>query len=114
MTPEELKALLGIKMSSSEATPSKKKLKIKKLKEEVPLKDDLPLTAVKLDKWDLFEGERVLGRRDREKEKLTKEDMADFHAVLYLPEFELHEECASPRRMRFIQTLLESSAYKSL
>jgi uncharacterized protein with von Willebrand factor type A (vWA) domain len=70
-------------------------------------------TALKLDAWDLAQGERLAKVTGTGEESHSV--LADFHGAAFLPDPELVEGgCSNRRQGEFVQTLLETPEYREL
>ncbi len=107
MTPEELMKLLDIKPKETKPLSLQSESSTNTVAEAKS-------TVLKLDRWDLSQGERLSEIPIVKTSKLNPLEMADFHGVCFLPEPTKNEACLDKRRQQYLSTLLESPEYQSL
>lgn len=109
MDQDELLGMLDLNKKSSKA---KKEVLLET--EETPAESSEILLAeesvIKLDEWDIARGAALSKKMNHQPEV----ECADFFAVAYKPEPELHEVCLDERRKQFIETLMETPDYEAL
>ncbi len=107
MTPEDLMKLLDIKPKETKPLSLQSGSSTKTVSEPKS-------TVLKLDKWDLSQGERLSEIPIVKTSKLNPLEMADFHGACFLPEPTKNEACLDKRRSEYLSTLLESPEYQAL
>lgn len=111
MSRDDLMALLDLKPTSKKADP----LAAVATQNE-RRSTSSSATALKLDKWDLAQGERCNASLPKIKGlELSNEAVADFHGAAFMQRPQLNDEpCTDELRQQFMQTLLDSPEYRVL
>jgi len=72
-------------------------------------------TALEVDPWGMRKGAELLESSNRLKGlELSPESVADFHAAAFEPQPRLNPSCTDPKRLEFLQTLLETQEFQNL
>jgi uncharacterized protein with von Willebrand factor type A (vWA) domain len=114
MDPQELRALLGFDEPLAEGVVTreiKTELELPKHKKIVGMPS---IGALRLDQWDIAEGQRIHKLHHSALHLIDSVATADFYAAAYLQEPQVSENPGSPRRAQFIEMLFETPEYKAL